>query len=87
MTVISQESWIATYKYLMGKINYTQLHFLLSMEGLTEDEIENMVIILRRTDELVEKAAFYYSHAMKIIKVGSWIMLSLIVFGLLWHMC
>lgn len=73
MTVISEKSWTATYKYLMGNINYTQFHFLLTMEGLTEDEM----------DEIVEKAALYYSHAMKIEKIGSWITLSLIVFGLL----
>jgi len=71
MTVISEKSWIVTYKYLMGKINYTQLHFLLTMEGLTEDEM----------DEIVEKAALYYSHAMKIRVIGSWIILSLIAFG------
>ena len=73
MTVISEKSWTATYKYLTGNINYTQFRFLLAMEGLTEDEM----------DEVVEKAALYYSHTVKIRKIGSWIMLSLIVFGLL----
>jgi hypothetical protein len=73
MTIISEKSWTTTYKYLKGDINYTQLHFLLTMEDLTENEM----------DEIVEKATLYYSHSTRIRKIGSWIILSLIVFGLL----